>query len=320
MPRPAIELADIFREHGPAYRAAHAPPRQQLRVMRAIEGCRTAVLGGHIESCSQCDFTRISYHSCRNRHCPKCQNTERAKWLQSRQAELLPVEYFHVVFTIPEEVARIAFYNQETVYGILFRAASEDNLQFFGAIESLQTEAAFLESLMPLRQREWVVYAKPAGVSTHSAFGFLANRFRKEKLALCRQLLHAHQRTFARYGSMPSPPGGAADHAIGWLPKMRSGRLAPRRYPAGVSLAGQAAGFLMTHGRTFRNFSRFALPAFHCRGPLTDAAPPNTAAIFPSFPSLQPAHRQVACSHLPHLSAKSVALRAFLPNRPIQTP
>jgi Transposase zinc-binding domain/Putative transposase len=125
MPRPAFELADIFRQHGPAYRAAHALPRQQLRVMRAIEVCRTAVLGGHVESCSQCDFTRISYNSCRNRHCPKCQNAERAQWLESRKAELLPVEYFHVVFTVPEEVARIAFYNQETVYGILFRAASE---------------------------------------------------------------------------------------------------------------------------------------------------------------------------------------------------
>src|SRR5665213_573063 len=93
--------------------------------MRAIEVCRTSVLGGHTEKCGQCDFTRISYNSCRNRHCPKCQNTERAKWLESRQGELLPVEYFHVVFTLPEEIARIAFYNKEVVYGILFRAAAE---------------------------------------------------------------------------------------------------------------------------------------------------------------------------------------------------
>ena len=343
MPRPAIELADIFREHGPAYRAAHALPRQQLRVMRAIEVCRTAVLGGHVESCSQCDFTRIAYNSCRNRHCPKCQNAERAKWLASRKAELLPVEYFHVVFTVPEEVARIAFYNQETVYSILFRAAAETlltiardpqhlgceigffailhtwgqnllhhphvhcvvpggglspdyqrwigcrpgfflpvrvlsrlfrrlflealqkafqagKLQFFGEIESLQDEAVFLASMARLRQCEWVVYAKPPfggaqqaleylGRYTHRValsndrllavdhgevafqwkdyrqkhkqnsrrmtlaadefirrflihtlppgfqrirhFGFLANRFRKEKLALCRQLLAA---------------------------------------------------------------------------------------------------------------------------------
>jgi hypothetical protein len=309
--------------------------------MRAVEVCRTAALGGHVEACSQCDFTRIAYNSCRNRHCPKCQNAERAKWLECRKAELLPVEYFHVVFTIPEEVARIAFYNQETVYGILFGAASETlltiardpkhlgaeigffailhtwgqnllhhphvhcvvagggpspdherwvscrpgfflpvrilsrlfrrlflealqkafqqgKLQFFGELESLRDEAVFLESMAPLRQREWVVYAKPPfggpqqaleylGRYTHRValsnerlltvdqgevtfqwkdyrqqpkqhsrrmtlsadefirrflihtlppgfqriryFGFLANRFRKQKLALCRQLL-----------------------------------------------------------------------------------------------------------------------------------
>jgi len=125
MPRPAFELAGIFRQHGPAYRRAHELPRQQLRVMRAIEVCRTAVLGGHVEQCSQCSHTRIAYNSCRNRHCPKCQNQERAHWLQSRSAELLPVQYFHVVFTLPEPVAGIAFYNQKVVYGILFQAASQ---------------------------------------------------------------------------------------------------------------------------------------------------------------------------------------------------
>lgn len=93
--------------------------------MRAIETCRTSALGGHIEKCDQCDYTRIAYNSCRNRHCPKCLNRERAKWLHSRQEELLPAEYFHVVFTIPEPIARIAFYNKEVVYGILFRTAAE---------------------------------------------------------------------------------------------------------------------------------------------------------------------------------------------------
>jgi hypothetical protein len=125
VPRPAYELAGIFRQHGPSYRAAHRLSRQQLRVMRAIEACRTADLGAHVEQCSQCRHIRISYNSCRNRHCPKCQNKERAQWLESRKAELLPVEYFHVVFTLPEEITRIAFYNPEVVYGILFRAASE---------------------------------------------------------------------------------------------------------------------------------------------------------------------------------------------------
>lgn len=90
MRRPAFELAGIFRQHGEAYRSAHKLPLQQLRVMRAIEVCRTAALGGHVEKCSQCDLTRIAYNSCRNRHCPKCQNSDRADWLESRKAELLP--------------------------------------------------------------------------------------------------------------------------------------------------------------------------------------------------------------------------------------
>src|SRR6266700_1592938 len=105
MSRPALEVADIFRQHGAAYRKAHPLSYEQLRVMRAIEVCRTAALGGHVEQCGHCAYTRIAYNSCRNRHCPKCQNTERARWLADRKAELLPVEYFHVVFTIPEELA-----------------------------------------------------------------------------------------------------------------------------------------------------------------------------------------------------------------------
>jgi len=308
--------------------------------MRAIEVCRTSVLGGHAEACGQCGFTRISYNSCRNRHCPKCQNTERAKWLERRRGELLPVEYFHVVFTVPKEIARIAFYNSEAVYGILFHAAAEalltiardpkhlgaeigffgilhtwgqnllhhphihfvipgggigpdlewvscppgfflpvkalsrlfrrlflnalnkafENgaLGFIGETEELKHEPAFRNYLEPLRQSEWVVYAKkpfggpqkaldylgrythrvalsndrildfangqvtfqwrdyrtkdkyrsrtmtvpaeelirrflihtlPPGFQRIRYFGFMANRFRKEKLELCRQLL-----------------------------------------------------------------------------------------------------------------------------------
>jgi len=111
--------------------------------MRAIEVCRTAVLGGHIEKCSQCDHTRHAYNSCRNRHCPKCQNAERAKWLQSRKAELLPVEYFHVVFTIPEALARIAFHNKEVVYGILFRTAAETLLTIARDPRHLGAEIGF---------------------------------------------------------------------------------------------------------------------------------------------------------------------------------
>lgn len=308
--------------------------------MRAIEVCRTSVLGGHAEKCGQCDYTRISYSSCRNRHCPKCQNTERARWLQSRQEELLPVEYFHVVFTLPEQMARIAFYNQEVVYGILFRAAADTllavarnpkhlgceigffgilhtwgqnllhhphvhfvvpgggigpdlewiacrpgfflpvrvlsrlfrrlflqalreafrhhKLRFCGEIDALANPAAFQRYLAPLEKADWVVYSKkpfggaqkvldylgrythrvaisnnrildisngrvrfrwkdyraqskhksrtltlpagefirrflihilPPGFQRIRYFGFMANRFRQEKLALCRRLL-----------------------------------------------------------------------------------------------------------------------------------
>lgn len=125
MPPPALELADIFRTHGPAFRAARPLPRAPLRAMRAIETCRTAALGGRVEQCGQCPYRRVVYNSCRNRHCPKCQSLARARWLQSRTAELLPVEYFHVVFTLPEPAAALAFQNPQTVYPILFRAASE---------------------------------------------------------------------------------------------------------------------------------------------------------------------------------------------------
>lgn len=309
--------------------------------MRAIEVCRTAALGGHIEQCGHCSFTRNAYNSCRNRHCPKCQSLARTRWLESRQAELLPVEYFHVVFTLPAPIAEIAFYNQEIIYALLFRAAAETlltigadpkhlgaqlgffavlhtwgqnllfhphlhcvvpgggfspdhqrwvaclpgfflpvrvlsrlfrriflealedafyqkRLRFLGSVETLQKAFAFHDLLTAHENIEWVVYAKPpfggpqqvlqylgryshkvavsnqrllfhqegqvsfqwndyrhehkqnskvmtlpaeefirrfllhtlpAGFQRIRHFGFLANRFRKEKLALCRQLL-----------------------------------------------------------------------------------------------------------------------------------
>ncbi len=141
--RPAFELADVFRQYGPAYRSRRSVALRHLRVMRAVETCRTAVLGGHAEQCSQCDYTRIAYNSCRNRHCPKCQNRERARWLESRRGELLPVEYFHVVFTVPEQIARLAFYNQEAVYGLLFRAAAQALLTIARDPKHLGAEIGF---------------------------------------------------------------------------------------------------------------------------------------------------------------------------------
>ena len=124
------EVADIFRAAGPAYRAVHAGhlSLHQLKVMSAIEHCRTAVLGGHVEACEDCGHWRIAYNSCRNRHCPRCQGAAARTWLAAREADLLPVGYFHVVFTLPAEVADIAFQNKALLYDLLFRAASETML------------------------------------------------------------------------------------------------------------------------------------------------------------------------------------------------
>ena len=341
MERPQFEVADVFRRYGAAYRQRHAGSlsRGQQRVMSAIELCRTAALGGHLEECDTCGHQRPAYDSCRNRHCPKCQSLARAQWLQDRQVELLPVEYFHVVFTVPEQIAALAYQNKEVVYGILFRttaqtlrtiaadpqhlgaeigflavlhswgqtllfhphlhcvvpgggiapdgqrwiacrpgfflpvrvltrrfrclfldhlqtAFDQGQLQFFASLERLRDRKTFARYLAPLRRRKWVVFAKPPfggpeqvlhylGRYTHRVaisnnrlldiddgqvtfrwkdyrhhdqpkvmtleadefirrfllhvlpdgfqrirhYGFLANRYRQAKLALCRQLL-----------------------------------------------------------------------------------------------------------------------------------
>ncbi len=241
-----LELADIFRQAGPAYRQEHGDSlsRGQRCVMSAIERCRTAALGGHVEQCDACGHQRIAFNSCRNRHCPKCQSLVRAQWLDDRRADLIPVEYFHVVFTLPEEIAAIAYQNKAVVYGILFQATAETlqtiaadpkhlgaeigfiallhtwgqnlmhhphlhcvvpggglsadgerwiscrpgfflpvrvlsrlfrrlflarlqrafdagELRFFNRLEALSSAAALARYLVPVRQVEWVVYAKP---------------------------------------------------------------------------------------------------------------------------------------------------------------
>jgi Putative transposase/Transposase zinc-binding domain len=121
----SADLADVFRLHGDSYRKTHKLPLNQLRTMHAIEICRTKELGGHIDECEDCGHLRISYNSCRNRHCPKCQFLRKEKWLEERGRELLPIPYFHVVFTVPEEINPLALRNQDVVYTILFKAASE---------------------------------------------------------------------------------------------------------------------------------------------------------------------------------------------------
>lgn len=341
MQRPPLEVADVLRRYGTAYRAEHRTSLStaQRRVMGAITACRTAALGGHVEACDRCEHQRIAYNSCRNRHCPKCQSLARAAWIEQRQAEFLDCPYFHVVFTLPEEIAAIAYQNKAVVYKLLFAATAETlrtiaadpkhlgaeigffavlhtwgqnlmhhphlhcvvpggglsadrqrwiacrpsfflpvrvlsrffrrcflqrlqhafdsgQLEFFSALQSLRERQAFLRYLKPLHHKEWVVYAKPPfagpqqvldylGRYTHRVaisnnrllgleegkvtfrwkdyrdgnakkrmtlaagefirrfllhvlprgfqriryYGFLGNRYRKERLARCRQLL-----------------------------------------------------------------------------------------------------------------------------------
>ena len=126
MGRPALEVADIFREHGPAWREAQRGHLSlaQLKVMSAITQCRTAALGGHVLRCEGCGTDQIAYNSCRNRHCPKCQSVAAQRWLDARQADLLPVEYYHVVFTLPAPIADIAYTNKAAIYGLLFDVAA----------------------------------------------------------------------------------------------------------------------------------------------------------------------------------------------------
>src|SRR5580704_5303096 len=185
MDRPKFEVADVFRRYGEAYRQEHGASLSiaQRRVMTAIEVCRTAVLGGHLEQCDHCGHQRNAYNSCGDRHCPKCQSFARFKWLQERQAELLNTQYFHVVFTLPQQIAAIAYQNKRELYGILFRATAQTlltiaadpkhlgaeyllrafdagKLEFFSSLESLRDRCSFLDYLAPLREAEWVVYAK----------------------------------------------------------------------------------------------------------------------------------------------------------------
>ena len=245
MDRPRLEVADVFRCYGTDYRLQNGASMSmaQHRVMTAIEVCRTAVLGGHMEQCDQCGHQRNAYNSCSNRHCPKCQSLARAQWLQDRQSELLDTQYFHVVFTVPEQIATIAYQNKRELYGILFRATAQTlltigadpkhlgakigffavlhtwgsnllhhphlhcvvtggglatdgsqwiccrdgfflpvrvlsrlfrrlfleyllnafdagKLEFFSSLQSLRDSSSFLDYLAPLREAEWVVYAK----------------------------------------------------------------------------------------------------------------------------------------------------------------
>ena len=259
MQRPALEVADIFRVHGPAWRQQERGHLSlgQLKVMSAVEQCRSAALGGHALRCSACAQAQIAYNSCRNRHCPKCQASAAQRWLEARQADLLPVEYYHVVFTLPAPISAIAYTNKEIIYGLLFDLAAEtlrtiaadprhlgarigltlvlhtwgsalthhphvhgivpgggfaldadrwvackpgfflpvrvlsrlfrrrfleelqnahrnDRLKFFGEHADLSDAAAFADWLAPLRQCEWVVYAKRPFAGPEAVLAYLS--------------------------------------------------------------------------------------------------------------------------------------------------
>ncbi|HVU46087.1 MAG TPA: IS91 family transposase [Terracidiphilus sp.] len=143
--RPPLEVADVFRQHAATYLMTHKASPRQRKVMRAVMACRTAALGGHVEQCDACSHQAISYNSCRNRHCPKCQGPARARWLDARAGELLPVPYFHVVFTLPGVLAPLALQNPVTIYNLLFRAVAATLLEV--ASRRLRSQVGFLTVL-----------------------------------------------------------------------------------------------------------------------------------------------------------------------------
>ena len=171
MARPDLEVADIFRRHGPAWREANAGHVSlgQLKVMSAIENCRTAALGGHVARCEneKCGHTQIAYNSCRNRHCPKCQGAAAREWLAEREKELLPVPYFHVVFSLPAQIADIAYQNKTLIYNILFKASAETMLTIAADSKHLGARIGFLSVLhtwgSPLTHHPHVHMLVPGG-------------------------------------------------------------------------------------------------------------------------------------------------------------
>jgi len=150
-----LEVADIFRGHGPAWRQANAGRVSlgQLKVMSAIENCRTVALGGHVARCEKCSHTQIAYNSCRNRHCPKCQAAAAKDWLAEREAELLPVPYYHMVFTLPAPISAIAYQNKAVIYDILFKASAEALLTIAADQSTSAPESAPLPCCTPGARR-----------------------------------------------------------------------------------------------------------------------------------------------------------------------
>jgi hypothetical protein len=180
MGRPSLEVADIFRDHGAAWRDANAGHVSlgQLKAMSAIEACRTAALGGHVAACEDCGHSHIAYNSCRNRHCPKCQGTAAKDWLSAREAELLPVPYYHVVFTLPAKIADMAYQNKAVIYDLLFKAAAKTTITIAADPKHLGARVGMTSVLhswgsaqdpigdLPSLTRQW--FAKQAARGPHS--------------------------------------------------------------------------------------------------------------------------------------------------------
>src|SRR5215813_3189545 len=254
MSRPVLEVADIFRGHGPAWRQANASHVSfgQLKVMSAIENCRTAALGGHVARCEKCAYTQIAYNSCRNRHCPKCQGTAAREWLAEREAELLPVPYFHVVFSLPAQIADIAYQNKAVIYDILLKASAETMITIaadpkhlgarIGALSVLHTWGSALthhphvHMIVPgggisLDGKRWVACRPNFFLSV----GVLSRLFRRlvlEKLASAHK---AGQLQF--FGKHASPQKQSARNCAGRLRDVR------RRYPGrATNLLGYCFG------------------------------------------------------------------------------
>jgi hypothetical protein len=141
--RPHLEVADILRTHGGDYRARHPLSPEQAKVLRHLTACRTAALGGHVDHCDACGYRRVSYNSCRDRHCPKCQAVQRAEWLETRLDRILPIEYFHVVFTLPDTLNPLVLRNQTVLYNLLFAAAAETLLTLAADPKRLGAQVGF---------------------------------------------------------------------------------------------------------------------------------------------------------------------------------
>lgn len=218
MDRPPLEVADIFRAYASEFRQKHRCSGEQLAVMHAIEICRTAELGGHVDQCNECGYRSISYNSCRNRHCPKCGWIARSKWLERQQNELLPVEYFHVVFTVPEQIAPLALQNKRVVYNILFAAVSQTLLAIGSDPKRLGCRIGFLAVLHTWGQtlthhphihcvvtgggisKDGTRWVRPKGKHFFLPIAVLSRMFRGKFLVMFKEAFHAGKLKF--HGSL----------------------------------------------------------------------------------------------------------------------